>query len=100
MRSGSRSWIRSECFRCHAPIEVYVGHGELSNHRPEGLVVWYPEKDSCGFVATSRCILTNFFCSEDHLVAWRGGNPGEEGTALALGEAVEAGRMIFGNLLR
>lgn len=93
------AWIRSECFWCHAPIEVYVEHGELSNHRPDGLVVWYPEKDSCSCVATSRCILINFFCSTDHLTVWRGANPDEHGTVLSLEEALEAGQMIFGKLL-
>ncbi len=91
--------IRSACFWCHAPIEVRVERGELSSHPPDGLVVWYPEKESCGCVATSRCILINFFCSTDHLTAWRSANPDERGTALSLEEALEAGRMIFGKLL-
>ena len=92
--------IRSECFWCHAPVEVDVADGEIRAHRPAGLVAWYPEKDSCGCVATSRCILINFFCTTDHLAAWRDASPGEQGTALSLAEAVEAGRMIFENLLR
>jgi hypothetical protein len=92
--------IRSECFWCHVPVEVHVADGKIRTHRPAGVVTWYPEKDSCGCTATSRCILINFFCSEDHLTAWRVGNPGEKGTALSLEEAVEAGRMIFENLLR
>ena len=69
-------------------------------HWPASVVAWYPEKDSCGCTATSRCILINFFCSEDHLGTWRKANPREEGTALNLQEAVEAGRIIFGELLR
>ena len=92
--------IRSGCFWCHAPIGVHVEGGGIAAHWPASVVAWYPEKESCGCTATSRCILINFFCSEDHLVAWRDGNPGEQGTALTLGEAVEAGRMIFENLLR
>jgi len=92
--------IRSGCFWCHAPIGVHVEGGGIAAHWPASVVAWYPEKESCGCTATSRCILINFFCSEDHLAAWRDGNPGEQGTALTLGEAVEAGRMIFENLLR
>ncbi len=92
--------IRSECFWCHAPVEVHVAGGKIRTHRPAGVVAWYPDKDSCGCTATSRCIMINFFCSEDHLAAWRDGNPGEQGTALSLEEAVEDGRMIFENLLR
>ena len=92
--------IRSGCFWCHAPIGVHVEGGVVAAHWPASVVVWYPEKDSCGCTATSRCVLINFFCSEDHLGAWRKANLGEEGTALNLQEAVEAGRMIFGELLR
>lgn len=92
--------VHSQCLWCHAPVEVHVEDGETVRHRPTDLVVWYPEKDSCCSVATSRCILINFFCSEDHLGAWREVNLGEQGTALTLEEAVEAGRMIFENLLR
>ncbi len=92
--------IRSGCFWCHAPIGVHVEGGGVAAHWPASVVAWYPEKDSCGCTATSRCILINFFCSEDHLGTWRKANPGEEGTALNLQEAVEAGRMIFGELLR
>jgi hypothetical protein len=92
--------IRSECFWCHAPIGVHVEGGVLTAHWPASVVAWYPEKDSCGCTATSRCILINFFCSEDHLAAWRDGSPSEQGTVLSLDEAVEAGRMIFENLLR
>ena len=92
--------IRSECFWCHAPVRVHVEGGGIAMHWPASVVAWYPEKDSCGCTATSRCVLINFFCSEDHLGAWRKANPREEGTALNLQEAVEAGRMIFGELLR
>jgi hypothetical protein len=92
--------IRSECFWCHAPIGVHIEGGGVAAHWPASVVAWYPEKDSCGCTATSRCVLINFFCSEDHLGAWREANPGEEGTALNLQEAVEAGRMIFEELLR
>ena len=97
---GASGVIRSECSWCHVAVEVDVADGETRTHRPAGLVAWYPEKDSCGCVATSRCVLINFFCSADHLAAWRQANPGEQGTALTLEEAVEAGRTIFENLLR
>src|SRR5574341_988819 len=92
--------IRSECFWCHAPVEVDIEHREVPRHGPAGLLAWYPEKDGCGCVATSRCVLINFFCSIDHLTAWRRANPGEQGTALPIEEAVDAGRTIFENLLR
>ncbi len=92
--------IRSECFWCHAPVGVHVEGGGSGAHCPASVVAWYPEKDSCGCTATSRCVLINFFCSEDHLADWRDANPAEQGTALTLEEAVEAGRMIFENLLR
>jgi len=92
--------VHSQCFWCYAPVEVHIEDGETVRYRPTDLVIWYPEKGSYDCVATSRCILINFFCFEDHLGAWREANPGEEGTALNLQEAVEAGRMIFGGLLR
>ncbi|HSD51549.1 MAG TPA: alkylmercury lyase family protein [Candidatus Methylomirabilis sp.] len=92
--------IRSGCFWCHAPIGVHIEGGVVAAHWPASVVGWYPEKDSCGCTATSLCVLINFFCSEDHLGAWRKANPCEEGIALNLQEAVDAGRMIFGDLLR
>lgn len=92
--------IHSGCFWCHAPIGVHIEGGGVAAHRPASVVAWYPEKDSCGCTATSRCVLINFFCSESHLGGWRKANPGEHGTALTLEEAIEAGRMIFENLLR
>jgi len=92
--------IRSECFWCHAPVRVHVEGGVVAAHCSASVVAWYPEKDSCGCTATSRCVLINFFCTADHLAAWRDASPGEQGTALSLDEAVEAGRMIFENLLR
>lgn len=92
--------IRSQCFWCHAPVEVRVHNGRVAQHQPTALIVWYPEKESCDCVATSRCVLINFFCSADDLAAWREANPDERGIALTLEEALEAGRIIFGNLLR
>ncbi|MBI2458556.1 MAG: alkylmercury lyase family protein [candidate division NC10 bacterium] len=92
--------IRSECFWCHVAIEVVVAEEEVSRSQPADIVVWYPEKGNCDCVATSRCVLINFFCSPDHLAAWRAAHPDEEGTVLSLQEALEAGRMIFDTLLR
>jgi hypothetical protein len=92
--------IQSGCLRCQMPVEVDVRDGKISKHRPNGLVVWYPERDICGCAATSRCILVNFFCSAEHLEAWCRANPDKRGTALTLEEAVEAGRIIFGDLLQ
>lgn len=36
--------IRSECFWCHAPVEVHVEDGGISKHQPGNLVAWYPER--------------------------------------------------------
>lgn len=92
--------IRSECFWCHAAVEVHVEDGEISKHQPANLVAWYPEKKTDGCVATSRCILINFFCSPEDLAAWRAASPGEQGTVLSLREALQAGQIIFGDMLR
>lgn len=92
--------IRSECFWCHAAVEVHVEDGEISKHQPANLVAWYPEKKTDGCVATSRCILINFFCSPEDLAAWGAGNPGEQGMVLSLREALQAGQIIFGDMLR
>ena len=92
--------IRSGCFWCHAPVGIQIEGGGIAAHWPASVAAWYPDRDSCGCTATSRCLLINFFCAEDHLAAWRNGNPGEQGIALSLEEAMEAGRTIFENLLR
>lgn len=97
---GTPAIVRSQCFWCHAAVEVHVEDGEISKHQPANLVAWYPEKKAGGCVATTRCILINFFCSPEDLAAWRAANPGEQGTVLSLREALQAGQIIFGEMLR
>ncbi len=81
-------------------MEVDVEDGEISKHQPANMVVWYPEKKGGGCVAMSRCILINFFCSPEDLAGWRAASPGEQGMVLSLREALQAGQIIFGDLLQ
>lgn len=50
---------------------------------------------------TSLCTVIAFFCSEDHLEAWRHTNySGATGCRLALDEALQVGRALFAPVLR
>ncbi|MCI0484903.1 MAG: alkylmercury lyase family protein [candidate division NC10 bacterium] len=93
--------ISSRCAHCGSAVEVQAQPESVTRYLPLETVVWFPtseEDDSCP-VAESRCPNISFFCSNDHLDAWRMGREEPSGVALSLNEAFEAGREIFGSLL-
>ena len=73
---------------------------ELEAVEPASTVVWYSLAfDGC--VAQSCCPSTQFFCSDDHLTAWRAGNGARTtGDRLNMREALEIGIALFEPLLR
>jgi hypothetical protein len=98
----TESSIDSKCARCDVPIHITTSGGgtALKAVEPAGTVVWYSLAfDGC--VAQSCCPSTQFFCSDDHLAAWRTGN-GERttGDRLDMHEALEIGIALFEPLLR
>lgn len=92
--------ISSRCAHCGSPVEVQARPEQVLRYLPPETVVWFPTSgdDGCP-VAESRCPSINFFCSSDHLEAWRLVNGQPSGVVLSLLDAFEAGREIFGALL-
>ncbi|MBA1142933.1 bifunctional organomercurial lyase/mercury(II) reductase MerBA [Mesorhizobium neociceri] len=91
--------ITSRCWHCGSPIKVSTrDRGRaLDEVSPQSAVVWLSVRYEGGCAANSLCSMTAFFCSDDHLAAWRSKRPADEpGFRLSIEEALEAGRAIFG----
>lgn len=93
--------IRSSCALCSDPVHVRTedrGRG-LAHVSPAMTVAWYDFAYS-GYAAASCCPTIAFFCRDDHLRQWmETQTPRRHGARLAIGEALEVGRAIFGPLL-
>jgi len=90
--------ISSSCRHCRAPITVTTrGAGTaLETFAPPGTIVWSGIRNSDGCAADTLCTIIAFFCSDEHLDAWRRANyPHIEGYRLSLDEALQVGRAIF-----
>jgi mercuric reductase len=90
--------ISSSCRHCRAPITVTTRGGgtALETFAPPGTIVWSGIRNSEGCAADTLCTVIAFFCSDDHLEAWRRENyPHIEGYRLSLDEALQVGRAIF-----
>lgn len=95
--------IESRCRACGAPIRVATRElgTALDDVDPAATVVWSGIRYEGACAATSLCTVIAFFCSEDHLEAWRHTNdPGAKGCRLALDEALQVGRALFAPVLR
>lgn len=92
--------ISSECHHCHAPIEVEVQKGKVSQAHSQHLVVWYSTNDTCCASAVDQCPHINFFCSQNYLEQWRQQHPEQKGHLLTLAEALDRSQQIFGSLLK
>ena len=91
--------ITSRCRHCGAPIRLTTqDRGRaLADVEPETAVVWLSVRYEGACAANSLCTATAFFCSDDHLAAWRRDRRSDEpGFPLSVDEALEAGRAIFG----
>lgn len=99
---GAESSIESACAHCGVPIHIATCRAgmELAAVEPASTMVWYSLAfDGC--VAQSCCPSTLFFCSDDHLAAWRGGKgAGTAGDRLNTAEALQIGIALFEPLLR
>lgn len=92
--------VISRCPWCEGETKVKVGNGRIESREPEGMLEFVSEQERCGCTAETCCPYINFFCSEDHLVKWREKNPGlAKGEEYSLGEALQHGKMIFGDSL-
>ncbi len=89
--------IRSACAFCGGRIQVRIDSGEVTDCRPEGLVVWAGKACSPKAV-TSVCETLTFLCSREHAERWR--SAAQEGWTLDLPEALYVGKRLFEDALR
>ena len=91
--------IASRCRYCSAPIRISTrdnGQG-LSHVEPRTSVMWQSVRYEGACAASSLCATTAFFCSDEHLAAWRRERSANEpGFRLSIEEGLEAGRALFG----
>jgi mercury(II) reductase len=91
--------IASRCRHCSAPIQITtLNQGRsLAHVEPRTAVTWQSVHYEGGCAANSLCATTAFFCSDDHLSAWRREHSADEpGFRLSIEEGLEAGRALFG----
>lgn len=91
--------IASQCRHCDSPIRIATrDRGRaLADIEPPSAVMWQSVRYEGACAANSLCAATAFFCSDDHLSAWRRGRSADEpGFRLSIEEGLEAGRALFG----
>jgi mercury(II) reductase len=91
--------IASRCRHCDRPIRIATrDQGRvLAQVEPQAAVVWQSVHYEGACAANSLCATTAFFCSDDHLSAWRRERAADEpGVRLSIEEGLEAGRALFG----
>ncbi|MER8864101.1 bifunctional organomercurial lyase/mercury(II) reductase MerBA [Mesorhizobium sp. M0751] len=91
--------VASRCRHCGAPIRITTqDHGlALAQVEPGTAVMWQNIGYEGACAATSLCATTAFFCSDDHLSAWRREQAADDaGFRLSIPEGLEAGRALFG----
>lgn len=95
--------IESSCRHCGTAIRVdtRAAGTVLAKIEPMTAVVWAGLHHSGGCSATSLCTVLAFFCSDEHLAAWRAGaSAGRSGHRLSMNEALQVGKAIFVPILR
>jgi mercury(II) reductase len=96
---GRDTAIASACRHCGEAIRIATrDQGRaLTRVEPEGAVMWQSVRYDGACAANSLCAATVFFCSDDHLTAWRRDcSANEPGFRLSIVEGLEAGRALFG----
>jgi mercuric reductase len=91
--------IASRCRHCGLPIRITTQNQgrTLAKVEPPMAVVWQDVRYEGGCAANSLCATTVFFCSDDHLSAWRRERAADKaGFPLSMEEGLEAGRAVFG----
>lgn len=95
--------IASACRYCGTAIRIATRSAgtALASVIPDDAVVWSGIHYADGCSATSLCTVIAFFCSDDHLAAWRrGAGNGHSGFRLSLDAALQVGSAIFPPILR
>ena len=91
--------IASHCRHCGSPIRITTQHQgrALADIEPTTAVMWQSVRYADACAANSLCATTAFFCSDEHLSAWRRERSADEpGFRLSIEEGLEAGRALFG----
>lgn len=91
--------IVSRCRHCGAPIRITTrDRGRaLAEIEPRAAVMWQSIRYESACAANSLCATTAFFCTDEHLFAWRNERSADEpGFRLSIEEGLEAGRALFG----
>ncbi|WP_456473687.1 organomercurial lyase [Candidatus Pyrohabitans sp.] len=97
---GEDITVLSTCPECKDEIRIAVREGRITSITPEDAVEFVAERERCGCTAETLCPFINFFCSREHLLAWRLKNPEyRDGEAYSPDEALEHGKAIFGDFL-
>jgi Alkylmercury lyase len=97
---GTDATIESRCAHCDKAIHVEVQHNTLHGYEPRGAQVWYMPVNHCCVPALEQCPSINFFCSAEHLAAWRAIHSDMRGDRLTIEEALGRGTAVFGNLIK
>lgn len=95
--------IQSTCRFCRASIEIATADEgrSVATLRPASAIVWSGMRYQDGCAADSLCTLIAFFCRDAHLESWRAAHASAaRGFELSIEEALQAGRAIFGPVLR
>jgi hypothetical protein len=90
--------IQSACTECSTEIRIAIQAKEIVDHAPEETVVWLAARGEECVAATDLCPTLNFFCSPDHLGAWKD-RSGAKGEQLTLSQALGHGRQVFEHLM-
>ncbi len=90
--------IESSCPECGVPIRIATRDKgrALASVRPAAVVVWAGIQYADGGGATSGCTVKLFFCSDEHLEAWRHRvDPDGAGFRLSVEAALQVGKGLF-----
>ncbi len=95
---GVDAIIDSTCRQCGCAIHFETrdkGRG-IKSVSPEDAIVWAGVQDVDSCLADTQCKVRIFFCSDDHLDAWRRDTPADvQGRRLAMNEGLELGMAFF-----
>lgn len=100
---GRATVVASTCAECARAVRIATGARGRALDRvdPEGAAVWSGIRYAGGCAATSGCAVKLFFCSAEHLDAWRTRTePDGAGFRLTIGAALQVGAALFGPMLR
>ncbi len=88
--------ICSRCPFCNARIKIEITNRAVSFAEPPRCCVWYQIVEGECISAVNKCPWINFFCSTEHLVAWRSREGVKLGHRMSLAQALDRAEEVFG----